>query len=65
MEFRLAPHKIKPNVTVVEVWEGDQFLATIVPSIATCEIRIVSKYRLACGERDDRPPGVLTITIGE
>ena len=41
IEFRLVPHDIR-KVQLVEVWSGDQFLATITPQ--EWGIRIVSKH---------------------
>ncbi len=42
MEIQIKDHKIVPNQKVIEIFEGNNLIATIIPRKTT--ISIVSKY---------------------
>lgn len=46
MTFKLGEHSIRPGVQVIEVYEGDRFIATIVPGDLVGELRIITKHAI-------------------
>lgn len=52
--FVLSEHAIHDRV-VVEVWEGDEFIATIYPVPGQRDIKIVSKHRLVAKDDPTAP----------
>jgi len=62
MEFRVVPHHFLPGVSVIEVWEDGQFLATLTPGKGG-ELRVISKHGLGCEHTGDMAPGVLLVRI--
>ena len=65
MTFRLAPHSIRPDTQVVEIWDGGQFVAQIVPGQEPGELRVISKHRLLVETIGPGvgSPGVLQVRI--
>lgn len=47
--FRLAEHAIRPDVQVVEVFDGERFVATITPGDpdSALQLRVTSKHLLS------------------
>lgn len=45
IDFKLRQHSVLPGRQIVEVWDGDQFIATITPG-DTSALRVVSKHPL-------------------
>ncbi len=46
ISFRIVDHSTRPGVSLVEVWENGDFIATIVPSDELNIFNIISKYPL-------------------
>ena len=59
--FRLAFHTVTGR-RIVEVWEGDQLIASIYPEHRG--VKIVSKFSMAT-IMDERPPAALQVILGE
>jgi len=64
--FKLTFHNVSGR-RIVEVWDGDDYIAGIYPSHETPrQIHVVSKHPIAVAERDDAAPvNAFNITIGK
>lgn len=57
MEIKIKEHKIIPNQKVIEIREGSNLIATIIPRITM--ISIVSKYIKNVEKDMDFPPKII------
>lgn len=57
MEIKIKEHKIIPNQKVIEISEGNNLIATIIPRITM--ISIVSKYIKNVEEDMGFPPKII------
>lgn len=66
--FKLAPHTLRPDTTVVELWYHDRLIGQITPGDPQAPtLRIISKYSLNATLLDQpraTPVQVLAVTIG-
>jgi hypothetical protein len=62
-DLRLRPHLVTPGAQVIEVWAGDQLLATVVG--AEAGVRVISQHALVTtvGDADPRGLAVVEVTI--
>ena len=60
--FRLALHAVSGK-TMVEVWEGREFIAAIYPSDVN-NFKIVSKFPIVCNADGYENPYATMVTIG-
>ncbi len=51
-ELKLYPHRITPGENIVEIWDEEEFIATVVGADAR-GIRIISKHPLTVVEKPD------------
>jgi hypothetical protein len=60
--FRLSRHSVRRDVEIVEVWDGDRFLATITPGDAgDGTIRLVSKHVGGLAVDEDAHPTIIVV----
>ena len=57
MEIKITEHSNIPNQKVIEILEGDNLIAAIVPKMTT--ISIISEYIKDVVENTDFPPAII------
>jgi hypothetical protein len=62
--FRLSGHSVTPGRSVVEVFRGEQLLATIYANESNDGVRVISKYLTQDGVAfHDGMPAVVTVAF--
>jgi hypothetical protein len=63
--FKLKPHSVKPDINMVEVWDGSTFLAGIYPNDPDDGpgVKIVSKFLngMIKDQRHPLPPAIAVL----
>lgn len=62
-QFRLATHHVN-GLRIVEVFDGDAFIAGIYPGEGR-SFRVVSKYPIQADKPDDTEPNAVSVQIGK
>ncbi len=57
LALKIVPHKIKKGANLIEVWDGDEFVASIYPTATG--VKLVSKHIA------DDPEGAVEIDYGK